>query len=124
MPETVAIPSTTPAVPLPNWTDSGSITAYVVSLATAVLALLTMTGVTVPANTSSEVSAWAGIAGIVVAAGVQGFNFFRMTVLHKAAIVSGHAVGIKTKAVVVPVPAAKPAVSTKPAVPAKKAAAS
>ena len=36
-----------------------------------------------------------GIAGLVIATGFAVANFVRVTVLHKAAITSGHAVAIK-----------------------------
>ena len=96
--KTIALPSTTPAVPLPNWTDAGSITGYIVTVATFVVGLLTATGVTVPSGTSTEVQAWAGIAGIAIAAVIQIVNFVRVTVLHKAAILSGQPVAIKPTA--------------------------
>jgi uncharacterized membrane protein len=100
---TVAIPSTTPAVPLPNWSDPTSIASWLMSIATFVIAILTMTGTVLPASTSTSVTAWSGIAGIVIAAGFAVANFVRVTVLHKAAITSGHAVGIKpTRVIVVP----------------------
>ena len=92
---TVALPSTIPAVPLPNWSDAGSVTGYIVSVATAIIGMLAMTGVIVPAHTSTEVQSWAGIAGVAVAAGFQVVNFIRVTVLHKAAVLSGQPVAIK-----------------------------
>ena len=120
MPETVASPSATPAVPLPNWSDPTSITSWIVSLATFIIAVLTMTGTILPANTSSTVAAWSGIAGIVIAAGFSVANFVRITVLHKAAIISGHAVAIKpTAKTLIPPMAPAPAKAAARKAPAK-----
>lgn len=94
-PVTVAADTTVPAVVLPNWTDAGSITSFVTSIATFVVGLLTMTGVVLPSGTHTAVTAWAGIAGVAIAAGVQIVNFVRITVLHKSAVTAGHTVAVK-----------------------------
>lgn len=93
-PSPEAIPTTT-SVPLPTWTDPASITSYIVSLATLTISILTSVGVVVPAGTSTTVSTWAGVAGIAISAGVVIFNFVRVTILHKAAIVGGASVSLR-----------------------------
>ena len=90
---------TVPSIKLPDWADPTSITAWVVSGITAIFGLLTTLGVTVPSGTSTLVSTWAGIAGIVIGAGFATVNFIRVVVLHKAAINNG--VHVITKPVTV-----------------------
>jgi hypothetical protein len=77
---TVAVVDT-PVVDLPSWTTPAAVTTYITSLALTVISALTMTGVIVPSNTSTEVQTWVGIVGFVVAGAVQAVNAFT----HRAA---------------------------------------
>lgn len=94
----VAVDGPVPAIPLPSWTTSTAITSYLVTLGAFVVSLLTMLHVVVPSDVSSNITTWAGIAGVAIAAGVQIANWVRVSVLHKAAIAAG--VPIKEKGVV------------------------
>jgi hypothetical protein len=80
--------TTVQAITLPTWSDPISITAYLGSLVVLVLPFITVLhpGFNPPA---SSVQAALTAVGLVVAGGIQVFNFIRHTVLHKAAIATG-----------------------------------
>jgi len=90
VPDRVIVPSVPiPSIPLPTWSDPASVTAFIISATTLTLGILTMLHVTVPASVSNNVTTWAGLAGVAIAALVPVFNWVRVHLGSKVAMQMG-----------------------------------
>lgn len=95
-PAQISLPA---SIHLPKWNDAGSVTAFLLTVASFVFGVLTTAHITVPQHTSDSISTLAGVLGVVIAAVVQGINVIRVSTVQKSAIAAGVPVVSKPKKV-------------------------